>query len=46
MDYLSLIGRSGAIFSQDIARKEDHLSKIISHSRFLVMGGLVPLAKQ
>ena len=39
MDYLSLIGRSGAIFSQDIARKEDHLSKIISRSRFLIMGG-------
>ncbi len=39
MDYLSLIGRSGAIFSQDIARKEEHLSKIISRSRFLIMGG-------
>ena len=39
MDYLSLIGRSGAIFSQDIAKKEEHLKKLISGSRFLIMGG-------
>ncbi len=39
MDYLSLIGRSGAIFSKDIANKEEHLNKIISNSRFLIMGG-------
>ena len=39
MDYLSLIGRSGAIFSQDIAKKEEHLKKIVSCSRFLIMGG-------
>jgi len=39
VDYLSLIGRSGALFSKDIANKEDHLNKIISNSRFLIMGG-------
>ena len=39
MDYLSLIGRSGALFSQDIARNENHLRKTISRSRFLVIGG-------
>ena len=39
MDYLSLIGRSGAIFSQDIASKEEDLRKIIGCSRFLILGG-------
>ena len=39
MDYLSLIGRSGAIFSQDIASKEEDLRKIIGRSRFLILGG-------
>ena len=39
MDYLSLIGRSGAIFSQDIANKEEDLRRIISRSRFLILGG-------
>ncbi len=39
MDYLSLIGRKGAIFLQDIAKREEHLKKIISGSRFLIMGG-------
>ena len=39
MDYLSLIGRSGAIFSQDITGNEEDLIKIISCSRFLVLGG-------
>ncbi len=39
MDYLSLIGRSGAIFSQDIASKEEDLRKIINRSRFMILGG-------
>ena len=39
MDYLSLIGRTGAIFSQDIASKEEDLRKIIGRSRFLILGG-------
>tara|TARA_B100001173_G_scaffold108455_1_gene93934 strand:- start:113 stop:1300 length:1188 start_codon:yes stop_codon:yes gene_type:complete len=39
VDYLSLIGRSGAIFSQDIASKEEDLRKIIGRSRFLILGG-------
>ena len=36
---MSLIGRSGAIFSQDIASKEEDLRKIIGRSRFLILGG-------
>ena len=39
MNYLTLIGRNGAIFSQDIARIEEDLRKIITRSRFLVIGG-------
>ena len=39
MDYLSLIGRTGAIFSQDIASKEEDLRKIINRSRFMILGG-------
>ena len=39
MNYLTLIGRSGAIFSQDIAKTENDLKKIIRRSRFLIIGG-------
>ncbi|MBR9873104.1 UDP-N-acetylglucosamine 4,6-dehydratase [Vibrio sp. J1-1] len=36
---LSLIGRTDALFTQDIANHEVELSKIVSESRFLVLGG-------
>ncbi|MCR9636241.1 UDP-N-acetylglucosamine 4,6-dehydratase [Vibrio alginolyticus] len=36
---LSLIGRTDALFTQDISNQEVELSKIISESRFLVLGG-------
>ncbi|EJI1425167.1 UDP-N-acetylglucosamine 4,6-dehydratase [Vibrio parahaemolyticus] len=36
---LSLIGRSDALFTQDISNHEVELSKIVSESRFLVLGG-------
>jgi len=39
MDYLSLIGRSDVLFSQDIASNEESLRSIICCSRFLVIGG-------
>ena len=39
MDYLSLIGRSDVLFSQDIASNEEGLKTIIRCSRFLVIGG-------
>lgn len=39
MDYLSLIGRSCALFSQDISSKEQDLRKIVNRSRFLILGG-------
>ena len=39
MDYLSLIGRNEALFSQDISRIEDELKKTISQNRFLIIGG-------
>ena len=39
MDYLSLIGRSGALFSSDISDNEETLRKIIRKSRFLIIGG-------
>ncbi|WP_229622927.1 UDP-N-acetylglucosamine 4,6-dehydratase [Vibrio parahaemolyticus] len=36
---LSLIGRTDALFTQDISNNEVELSKIVSESRFLVLGG-------
>jgi FlaA1/EpsC-like NDP-sugar epimerase len=36
---LELIGRSKELFSNDIARHEDELSRIVSRSKFLVLGG-------
>lgn len=36
---LSLIGRTSALFTQDIAQHEAELSRIVSESRFLVLGG-------
>ena len=39
MDYLSLIGRSGVLFSSDIARNEKTLSDIVRQNRFLIIGG-------
>ena len=39
MDYLSLIGRSGVLFSSDIAGNEKTLSDIIRQNRFLIIGG-------
>ena len=39
MDYLSLIGRSDVLFSQDIASNEESLRTVIRCSRFLVIGG-------
>ena len=39
MDYLSLIGRSNDLFSQDISSNEEGLRTIIRRSRFLVIGG-------
>lgn len=36
---LSLIGRTDALFTQDIASHEADLSRIVSQSRFLVLGG-------
>lgn len=38
-DYLKLIGRSEPIFHADISLNEDKISKVISASRFLVLGG-------
>lgn len=39
MDILSLIGREKELFTEDIARHEKELSKIVGESRFLVIGG-------
>ena len=39
MDYLSLIGRSGVLFSSDILGNEEALREIIRQSRFLIIGG-------
>ena len=39
MDYLSLIGRSDVLFSQDILSNEDDLRTIIGRNRFLIIGG-------
>ncbi|WP_318432647.1 UDP-N-acetylglucosamine 4,6-dehydratase [Photobacterium leiognathi] len=36
---LSLIGRSQALFTQDISNYEQELTSIVSKSRFLVLGG-------
>lgn len=36
---LPLIGRSSALFTQDIHNHESELTKIVSDSRFLVLGG-------
>ncbi|MGR5464706.1 UDP-N-acetylglucosamine 4,6-dehydratase [Photobacterium damselae subsp. damselae] len=36
---LSLIGRSQALFTQDISNHEQELTSIVSKSRFLVLGG-------
>ncbi|MCU8492114.1 UDP-N-acetylglucosamine 4,6-dehydratase [Vibrio vulnificus] len=36
---LPLIGRTDALFTQDIAQHEAELSRIVSESRFLVLGG-------
>ncbi|HAT7741439.1 TPA: NAD-dependent epimerase/dehydratase family protein [Vibrio vulnificus] len=36
---LPLIGRTNALFTQDIAQHEAELSRIVSESRFLVLGG-------
>ncbi len=36
---LPLIGRTNALFTQDIAQHEAELSRIVSQSRFLVLGG-------
>ncbi|RBP25029.1 polysaccharide biosynthesis protein [Marinobacter pelagius] len=36
---LNLIGREKELFSADIKAHEDHLSEIVSTSRFLVLGG-------
>jgi FlaA1/EpsC-like NDP-sugar epimerase len=39
MDTLKLIGRTSELFTKDISTKEQDLSKIISESSFLVIGG-------
>ena len=39
MDYLKLIGRDSELFSSDLEEHDDNLRKIISASRFLVIGG-------
>ena len=36
---LPLIGRTDALFSQDIAQHDVELSRIVSESSFLVLGG-------
>jgi len=39
MDALNLIGRTEELFTRDILKSEDELSKIVSSSSFLVIGG-------
>jgi len=39
MDYLKLIGRDSELFSSDLEEHDSNLKKIISASRFLVIGG-------
>ncbi|MHA2877332.1 polysaccharide biosynthesis protein, partial [Vibrio campbellii] len=36
---LPLIGRTEALFNQDITQHEAELSRVVSESRFLVLGG-------
>ena len=39
MNYLSLIGRDAELFGEDIASQRTSVQKIVSSSRFLVIGG-------
>jgi len=39
MDILSLIGRSELLFSEDIQANQEELERVVSSSRFLVLGG-------
>ena len=39
MDYLSLIGRTAALFQEDLINRRDELTSLISNSKFLVIGG-------
>lgn len=39
MDILQLIGRTRALFSEDLAAHEQELSEMVAASRFLVIGG-------
>lgn len=39
MDVLNLIGRNELLFNNDISSNELELKKIVSSSRFLVIGG-------
>lgn len=39
MDYLKLIGRDSELFSSDLEQHDSNLRKVISASRFLVIGG-------
>lgn len=36
---LPLIGRNEALFIQDISKNEVELARVVSQSRFLVLGG-------
>ena len=39
MNILKLIGREKELFEEDIANHNEELNKIVSNSRFLVLGG-------
>lgn len=39
MDILNLIGRTKELFTEDITKHEEEISKIVACSRFLVIGG-------
>lgn len=39
MDILKLIGRTGGLFENDVSQRNSELIKIVSRSRFLVIGG-------
>ena len=39
MHYLSLVGRTSKLFSNDLHKNKDILSSNISNSKFLVIGG-------
>ncbi|WP_257659172.1 UDP-N-acetylglucosamine 4,6-dehydratase [Parapedobacter lycopersici] len=39
MDFLSLIGRSDELFTNDITNHEDNLTQVIAGSSFLILGG-------